>query len=867
MKRFWIKTLVLFLLFISGHAIGQQKSLINHDLKTHLKQCKPMQQVPLLVEGETGAIERFVSENGGNIRLALPPLYSLEIPAISVKQFAQLEGILAIDFSLSPGRALSDTMLIQTRAALVHQAVAPLREEYTGKGVIVGIIDSGIELEHGDFKDSSGNTRILHIWDQGVPFNPSYRAGNYGYGVEWDAAEINQGISTHDDKPSQAGHGSNVSGAAVSNGLATGFFKGTAPEASIISVATDFNKPNWLQTMVEATDYIFKKADTLQMPVVINASVGTYLGSHDGLDIAARMIDQLIKQKNGRAFVCAAGNAGTYNFHLQHQPNHDTVFTWLESHPQMFSGLGGVYFELWSDTADFNRIEFAFGADRPLNNNNVEFRGRTAFAKAKFRLNQNFRDSIVSFQGHVLAYVSTFVTQSQGRYKMEVAIENPDSNQYRFRFESTGVGKLDIWSSFDLFRHSNIIDINLPSSSQFPSIRNYRKPDSLQSMVSSFSCLPSVITVGNYVNRSTYIDVSGTFRSYTVTPGEISINSSLGPNRLGYLKPDISSAGDFMFSAGRIATIQQAIQSNPAKVSHDSLHFRNGGTSLASPTVAGMVALLFEKCKHLSYQNIKSKLISSARSDSFTQNLPNPKWGYGKANAYTLLSNEIFTPTLSFTQHAICKGDSIRLSTVQSYSKYFWNTGDTLGAISIDSSGTYYASVENTIGCKDRTDSLTLQVDTIPFKPNIMQSNDTLYTNGSGQLQWYFNQLPIASANQPKLYVSQNGFYFVKSSSNNNCSNYSDTLHVLSVNLNEEKKNVTVLYPNPTKNNVSLLLANKHQQLELKISNISGKMVYFEKIHHPAKKIEIELNSIVSGFYILEIKSSDQTEVFKIQKL
>ncbi|MEQ8908072.1 MAG: S8 family serine peptidase [Vicingaceae bacterium] len=867
MKRFWTSFLVFVTISLSTSLQAQESTKLNFDLRHYLESCSPNQAVPLLVEGTPTVVEQYVESNGGKIRLALPPLYSIELPAAEVLAFSKLEEVKQIDFSLSPGQALSDTMLVQTRAEKVHQIVSPLREKYTGKGVLVGIIDSGIELDHGDFQDSLGNTRVLHVWDQGVPYNPTYQAGNYTYGVEWDAVEIDNGISTHDDKASEFGHGSNVSGAAVSNGLATGNFKGVAPEAGIISVATDFNKPNWLQTMVEATDYIFKKADTLNMPVVINASVGTYLGSHDGKDIAARMIDQLIKQKNGRAFVCAAGNAGTFNFHLQHQPNQDTLFSWFESHPQMFSGLGGVYFELWSDTSDFNQMQFAIGADRIYPVNQFEFRGRTAFATAQNRLNQTYLDSIISVDGNLLAYVSTFVTESQGRYKMEVAIVNPDSNQYRFRFESTGNGKVDIWSSFSLFRHSNIIGDNLPSLNQFPAMQHYQKPDSLQSMVSSFSCLPSVITVGNYVNRSTYVDVSGTPRQFNVTPGEISINSSLGPNREGYLKPDISSAGDYMFSAGRLATINQAIQSNPAKVSQDSLHFRNGGTSMASPTVAGMLALLFEKCSNLSYSDVKGKLISTARTDAFTQNLPNPKWGYGKADAYQLISNEIFVPSLTLNSVSICEGDSVTLNTTQPFAQYFWNTGDTTANISLDSSGTYFATVSNSANCRDRTDSLMLRVDTLPFKPSINQQNDTLYTDGSAQLQWYYNQFAIPSANQSKLAITQNGNYYVKSTNSSNCSTNSDTLTVISVGLDENRFYSVQLYPNPTAAILHVNLTEPLKNLELKVYDLSGKALKVPVINESSNSLRLNLSEIKSGPYLLQIKSSSQTKFFKIYKL
>lgn len=832
------------------HSQAQTISKINHDLRFYLSQVNDDDLVPLLIEGEAEFIRQTIAEKNGRIRLALPPFYSIDIPASQVEAFCNHPSINAVDFSLTPGKALNDTMLIQTRTDLVHQLQSPIREEYTGKNVLLGVIDSGIEWQHGDFKDSTGKTRILHIWDQGVAYNPQYQPSNYFYGIEWDSTHINNLQCTHDDKASENGHGSNVTGIAASNGNATGQFKGIAPDVHIVSVATDFIKPNWLQTVVEATDYIFKKADSLGIPAVVNASIGTYIGSHDGLDIAARMIDLLIKQKSGRAFVCAAGNAAQFPFHLRHSPNNDTLFTWFENHPQMFSGLGGVYFEAWSDTADFNQMQFSIGADRATANS-FEFRGRTAFAQAKNRVNQLFADSIMSFSGNKLADITTFVSESQGRYKLEVAIVNPDSGQYRFRFESTGVGDVDIWSSFALLRHSTITYSNLPTISQWPEMSKYVRPDTLQTMVSSFTCLPSVITVGNYVNRSTYTDVRGIFNQVGVTPGQISQNSSLGPNRLGYLKPDISSAGDYTFSAGRLATIQFAMNSNPSKVSQDSLHYRNGGTSMASPTVAGMVALLLEKCGQLDYQQIKAKIIASARTDNFTQNLPNPQWGYGKANAYQLISNEVFSSSLSQNSAQICENDSFMVSAPINLSSYLWNTHDTTQSISVDSSGTYFAQVWNSNGCRDRTDSLILTVHPLPLKPSISQIGDTLFTNANGQIQWYYNQFPIPSANSNKLYISQLGHYFVKTTTLQNCSNNSDTLHVQTVGLESNAKVKTSIFPNPAKDFVTIRTDTPLEQI--RILELNGKVLFDKTFIANEQFFQIPLSQFENGYYILEL--------------
>ena len=619
---------LFFLVTVSLIATAQQSANYGFELREYLKTADKNEQIPLLVEGNETQIRQITEQLGGTIRLQFQSLFSLEIPARYLDVFAESEGVEHIEFSSSPGITLNDTMLVHTNVDSIIQQASPLRQAYTGKGVVLGVIDSGIELAHPDFQDSTGKTRVLYIWDQRQAFNPLQQALNYNYGIEWDSASINLGVSTHDDKANEFGHGSNVTGAAASNGLASGQFRGVAPEVNIISVATDFNKPNWLQTVAESVDYIFKKADALGMPCVINASVGTYVGSHDGKDIAARIIAGLINQKSGRSFVCANGNAGNQKFHVQQSPANDTAFTWFENSTAQWAGLGGLYYEVWSDTANFRNLQFAIGADKELNGI-YSFKGRTAFSGIQNRLNTIFYDTLRDQQGNKLATIETYAEQNQGRYKLEVAIVNPDSAQFLFRFETKGTGKVDIYSSYSLFRHSNMVNSNLPSPLQYPLIRNYSKPDSLQTMVSSFTCSPSVISVGNHYNRRLYTDVTRTVRNMGVTPGQISVNSSLGPNRLNDIKPNVSSAGDFMFSSGRIATIRGLLNSSPQKISPDTMHWRNGGTSMASPTVAGMVALYLQMCPNASQSQILSDLHSSAKKDQFTGTQSNFTYGNG----------------------------------------------------------------------------------------------------------------------------------------------------------------------------------------------------------------------------------------------
>ena len=180
-----------------------------------------------------------------------------------------------------------------------------------------------------------------------------------------------------------------------------------------------------------------------------------------------------------------------------------------------------------------------------------------------------------------------------------------------------------------------------------------------------------------------------------------------------------------------------------------------------------------------------------------------------------------------------------------------WNTHDTTQSISVDSSGTYFAQVWNSNGCRDRTDSLILTVHPLPLKPSISQIGDTLYTNANGQIQWYYNQFPIPSPNSNKLYVSQLGHYFVTTTSLQNCSNNSDTLHVQTVGLESNIKIKTSIFPNPAKDSVTIRTDTPLEQI--RILELNGKVLFDKTFIANEQLFQIPLSQFKNGYYIIEL--------------
>lgn len=157
----------------------------------------------------------------------------------------------------------------------------------TGKGILIGIVDSGVDVSHPDFRNPDGSTRILRYWDQsgeGIP-PEGYLMGNEYTNEEINAylgeKRINQEIPGQDT----SGHGTAVLGIAAGNGRASnGRYRGIAYESEIIAVKLGVPRDNSFPRtteLIQGVDYLVRQAMKLGRPMVINLSFGNNYGSHE----------------------------------------------------------------------------------------------------------------------------------------------------------------------------------------------------------------------------------------------------------------------------------------------------------------------------------------------------------------------------------------------------------------------------------------------------------------------------------------------------------------------------------------------------------------------------------------------------------
>ena len=588
---------------------GQISPTNNYLRKTLLLRHAAEEIHTLLVEAEFRLLNTAAKDLNFKINYNYQNISSISCNATQLTALIETKVIQRAELIPANKQTLNDTMFYRNRLKEVKLWTAPLQQAYDGSGTVMGIIDTGIDFNHPDFKDTLGKSRIHYLWDQTANAGPVVPQP-FNYGIEWTAAQIDANLCTHSDM-TYFGHGTGVSSIAAGNGLATGRFEGVAPKSDLIVVAIDFNKPG--PTVADAVNFILTKAQQLGKPFVINASLGNYYGSHDATDLESKLIETMISNTPGRAMVAAAGNAGHVKFHVKTQATNDTVFTWLKNN------TATINYWCYADTLQIKNSQISIGANRA----NYFDLGNTGFKNYAYALNTVKYDTLKHNNQRIGIVETAASINSSGVYELSITIL-ADSLNLLWRIETAGSGLHDSWN-FDF------VSTGLPNSNQFPKINKYVLPDSLSNMVSGFQCSNEVLTVGNYVNLQGYLDVNNNPVNTLEIAGDLASSSSSGPTRDNRQKPDIAATGNNVFGAMALGMQSSLITNAPHVVAQGSMHVLAGGTSAASPVVAGLAALYLQKNPQATNQDVIAAIRNCAYQDSYTSsNLPHPRWGHGK---------------------------------------------------------------------------------------------------------------------------------------------------------------------------------------------------------------------------------------------
>lgn len=554
--------------------------------------------------GTTGQHVLFGAQVGNILSFRLDAAHLGSIHQIPGLQYVELAGKVAPDL---------DKLVVSTRADSVHAGIH-LPQGYSGEGVLIGITDWGFDYTHPMFRDTSLSTpRIRAAWDHYRQAGPAPSGFAYGTELSDQAALLAAGSDTANIY-SYSTHGSHVAGIAGGSGIGTAY-RGVAFGAQFL-----FN--TFLvdaAAVIDAFVWMKNIADQDQKRLVVNMSWGLYhMGTLDGTSLVSQAIDQLSDE--GVVFVTSGGNNGNVNFHIRKNFSGDVLRSRIQfypysAHPRMW----GQSISMWGEPGrDFSAgFSIANSANQILQDSPLYHTATQAY----------YLDSML-VQGNDTVFFNLTADAAHplnGRPHFRLRIKNTNTQLNIVLRATASEGTVHFWNVTELTNDvGNWGQAFLTGASGWSAgDRNYG--------IGEPACTEQVITVAAY-NSETY--TSGG----SVVGGAIAGFSSYGPTLDERTKPDIAAPG--MNVASSISSFTDASYSAIQTVEFEGRQYpfaRFSGTSMSSPAVAGIAALLLQADPNLSPAELRELLRQTARTDNQTGTIPvggDTRWGAGKANAY-----------------------------------------------------------------------------------------------------------------------------------------------------------------------------------------------------------------------------------------
>ncbi len=594
------------LLRLAGHTPELAKLLMKQRAGSPSILLTPHVEV-LIESADRQATTRSLLLLGARVGRPLGRVIPAAVPPDSIEALSRLPGVLRVEPAV-PKRLLLDLSRPDVRVDQVELGTG-LPRALDGSGVLLGLVDTGIDYAHDAFRRPEGQPRVLGIWDQAFATGdppPGQTTGAY-----CDIDRIDSGSC---DSIDLVGHGTHV---ASTMGGSEARYRGMAPGADFLVVASlDF------ALLVESLEWLFAEADHLGRPMVINLSLGGHYGPHDGTDLESQAISSLLGP--GHIIVAAAGNEGNDRIHLGARLQQEPGKTYLQMGE---AGLLGdsMLVTLWAEPS----ASLAFSVA-------VERQGAEVARSAAVPLDGYAQDALLDegpkHLGDVRFEPAGAPNSANGKWQMDILITPAPG---------TSSGNLDGYEWVLAFEGSGAFDAWIASAELggIPAAFSDRSgtgvfPGDTKKTVGSPAIIPGVLAVASYATRSSWTDESGASVSHPETvPGDLSFFSSRGPSpdltRTG-VKPEIAAPGEYIVAARS----KSAAALEPG-TGIDEKHLAMRGTSMACPHATGIVALLLQIEPGLEPARLKDILERSARSDEWTgASFPDDGWGYGKIDAF-----------------------------------------------------------------------------------------------------------------------------------------------------------------------------------------------------------------------------------------
>jgi len=639
-KYFTILVLMLLAVVASAQSLvtmGKLSPCLSekvHQEQTLRRSAAAESRIKVLMKLADGVDEAALSEKYGfTVECRIGSVLVVSISLSQVEALAADEQVVRVEAERS-GRPMLDIVPGQIGADKAWNGTAnQLPQAYTGKGVVVGVVDAGFDFIHPFFRDADGKTRIK--WAKDYMTNRAW--------TTQDAVTA----AMHSSDAAEVAHGTHVAGIAAGSKVEDAswddnpvVYQGIASEADIAEGAIDAAVTEDAQlssaTTIQAFTEIFDYAQQMQEPCVINYSVGEAMSFVNNRKLEEEAIHTLL-QTPGRAIVVASGNAGSTS-RLAHKTADMTV------------GGCGVCFNDFEQYGTYFGIEVKVKSGQTLklrftNSNYVINKGEAVvetdkLATTKF-LMAGTRITVTAKGTTEDGYQAYYLTAG-----LETTFQTTD------RFLVTIEGEGDAWIYADPFcaQLENVM-----------TIENHSLAMEGYSMAWP-AMLDDVVTVGNIAHRFKIVTAANKYASqggvpvptditaYECTKGEgyLAKSSSVGPTIDGRMKPDVCAPGVNIVSAQNffidddtyyslaqwdIAILDTEYETWGSAAGYFHVMAQTG-TSMSAPAVTGTIALWMQADPSLTTAKIKEVIAASSRQPDSELQYPNNQYGHGEIDAY-----------------------------------------------------------------------------------------------------------------------------------------------------------------------------------------------------------------------------------------
>jgi subtilisin family serine protease len=577
-----------------------------------------------------------LTQQGIKIGTKAKDIWTAKIPLNAIHQFVKTQGIQYIDMD-QPCYPELDTARKVTRVDSVHQGIY-LPQSYTGKNVVVGIVDAGFDYTHPTFFDTTlTHYRIKRVWEQ--KNNTGTAPINFGFGSEYsDSLSI---WNKHYDV-TETTHGTHVMGIAGGSGGGSSAnnkrFRGMAFESELVAVAIYPSAAHWLNTgsvdFLDGINYVFNYADAVNKPAVANLSWGCPLGPRDGTSLFSQACNNLVGP--GKIFVLSGGNNGGNTIHLKKTfTSADTSVHTVCTFPTTLTDKKNQL-DIWGEAGKSFCMNFSLYTGY----NKIDSTATICLDDSTHQYN------LIGSNGDTcFITITTVASEFNGKPHMLVQLYTRVTDRLLVSITSNS-GTVNMWQGI-------VINTSGHYGTFAKTIYTWAVNGDNLMTCGDLVSTEKALAVAAYNSKPTFTNISGqslTYQGYT--KGAIASFSSKGPTADGRVKPDIAGPGLVVASSvsGVDSTYivggtdySSVIASAVSPINGQTYSYAvAGGTSMSSPAVSGIVALLLQVDSTLNPAEVKDLLFSTAILDSKTGAIPDSGstiWGHGKVNAYGAMAS------------------------------------------------------------------------------------------------------------------------------------------------------------------------------------------------------------------------------------